>query len=197
MVLDGALADAKFCGNIFIVVAPDDQRHDLALPRREIGEVIRGILAPGEQLVQYCLMLKDQLVYLTMQSLFSGESLSQPDFGQLAYVACARTALRASKYDVRKQVRAVSQMRNGQFNGHIVSISDVRHSENLLKLTSEPPSRIDPYQSCPIADIALTVQAVARLRLLEAKHILSGNRYGARDSRTQTAIDRWAVGSMA
>lgn len=172
MVLDGALADAKFCGNILIVVARDDQRHDLALPRREIGEVSRRILAPGEQPAQHCLMLKDQLIYLTMQSFFSGESLSQPDFGQLAFVARANTALRASKCRVRKQVRAVSQMRYRQFNGHIVSFSDIDHSENLLKLTSMPPSRIDPYQSCPIADIAIAVQAVAMLRFARSKKYL-------------------------
>jgi hypothetical protein len=68
-------------------------------------------------------LLLNQLVLLTKQSLFSGESLSQPDFRapmfrQLAFVARNRAALRAFGHGARRWARAVREM----FNGHVASL---------------------------------------------------------------------------
>ena len=98
MVLDRALAEAEIRSDILAGVAGEDQFHDLALSRSEPRDAIRCILSMGEQLAQNIVLL-NQLVHLTKQSLFSGERLSQPDFHapQLAFVARDRAALRAFK----------------------------------------------------------------------------------------------------
>ena len=98
MVLDRALAEAEIRSDILAGVAGEDQFHDLALSRSEPRDAIRCILSMGEQLAQNVLLL-NQIVHLTKQSLSSGERLSQPDFRppQLAFVARDRAALRAFK----------------------------------------------------------------------------------------------------
>jgi hypothetical protein len=73
-----------------------------ALQRKQAYDHLHAIQQPMIGLLaQNCLVL-DQLVLLTKQSLFSGESLSKPTFrapmsSQLLFVACDRAALRASK----------------------------------------------------------------------------------------------------
>jgi hypothetical protein len=98
MVLDRALAEAEIRSDILAGVAGEDQFHDLPLSRSEPRDAIRCILSMGEQFAQNVLLL-NQLVHLTKQSLFSGESLSQPDFHALqrAFVAHDRATLRASE----------------------------------------------------------------------------------------------------
>jgi hypothetical protein len=83
MVLDSALADTKIRGDILVGLAREDPLHDLALSRGQSRDVVGRGLPPGEQLA-------DQRVHLTEQNRFSGESVSQLDSCQLAFVARER-----------------------------------------------------------------------------------------------------------
>jgi len=47
MVLNGALADVKICGDVFVGVTREHEVHDLALSRREARNVVRSRLLPS------------------------------------------------------------------------------------------------------------------------------------------------------
>src|SRR5271166_4846579 len=78
-----------------------------ALQPKKADDHLQAVQKSMIGLVPQNLLLLDQLVLLTKQSLFSGESLSQPDFRapmfcKLVFVARDRAALRALKYGVRR-----------------------------------------------------------------------------------------------
>jgi hypothetical protein len=158
MVFDSALADAEISGDLLAGMASEDQVHDLALSRTQPRDVVGRVLPPGRQLV-------DQLVPFMKQSLYSGESLLQPDSRQLAFTPRDRAAVRAFKYDVWRRVRTVRRM----FNGHASALRPVVRirclgSEDGRSLPRRQPRRIDPDQMCPIPDIELAARILSMPR---------------------------------
>ena len=84
-----------------------------ALQRKQAYDHLQAVQQPMIGLLAQNRLLLDQLVFLTKQRLFLGESLSQPDFRaptsyQLAFVACDRAALAAFKNDIRRRIRVAT-----------------------------------------------------------------------------------------
>ena len=93
-----------------------------ALQRKQAYDHLQAVQKPMIGLLAQDLLLSDQLVLLTKQSLFSGKSLPQPDFRepmscQLAFVARDRAALRAFKNGARS-----GDVAGRMFDGHVARL---------------------------------------------------------------------------
>jgi hypothetical protein len=98
-----------------------------ALQRKQAHDHLHAVQKPVIGLLAQDLLMLDELVLLTQQSLVPGESLPQPElrapiFCELEFLARDRAALRASKYRLRKRVRALRRL----FNAHFFELSCVR-----------------------------------------------------------------------
>jgi hypothetical protein len=107
MVLDRALTDAKFPGDIFVGVPGDDQVHDFALPRCETRDALYRIFLPGVKPVPAVLSLLDQFVQPMKQGLLSGERVAKQQFHPAAVAVRDGTAPTASELGDRWQSSAV------------------------------------------------------------------------------------------
>ncbi|MGP0090303.1 MAG: hypothetical protein ACLPKB_10170 [Xanthobacteraceae bacterium] len=93
-----------------------------ALQRKQAYDHLQAVQQSVIGLLARNLLLPNQRILLTKQSLVPSKSLAQPDFGQpsccqLAFVARVGTPFRAFKYGIRRKFRA-----RQLFNGHVVSL---------------------------------------------------------------------------